>query len=629
MQRKTKLKIAFYSIGFIAFALLPYVFRETPADDTQRYAPLPTFNSSDSTHPFLSRLKEMGSRLFSFSVNDSENASQTQDVISSAEALNQAAANEVLASLAPQQGTKTTTATTKTAGTAAASAAGAAPAAAEAAAEEGAKEEAQAGATGNQSLFGSKPQPYRTAGGSNSAARTLDANGNAQRYAQNRNTLPRGAKNASLMDTIASNDARLAKMNFFSPSKNGSAKHAKASSQSRGSSKSRFAKASSFLNEAAGARAEAKWNHSYGPTGGGAAITDVRHEMAMQQAELNNIWLSNVEQLAEENRNENGPESIGELESFLQKSCFKIDGDMSCQGDASDNASSNNTDNTSGNIDTNNVGVNDNVKLYPATTASFKEGIKVAAKTGKTNDNQSDNILEERQPLIIVLNYEEVKASPSSGTSPKSSSPEREIYSKLQELACDGPCFWVANDKTRYNDIENLQRPLRRNQNDLVGDPLNKMDKDGPLYRRYEEWFNNTYAPQTDISPSVVLQDTSISQAQKYWESVNYVPYTSSEMKQLMTDNGKSAQIFAGNADTGKKIGSLVNSSDNIPLPTTVLVNPLRSFNGLQEDEDIVSAIQLSTIGTLDLMDAKATADMQAADQAIVENGVGTELNNK
>jgi hypothetical protein len=326
MQRKTKFKIIFYSIGFISFALLPYVITKQDAAQDQRYAQLPSYDNADTVHPFLTKLKKSGSSLADlFRKRDAATTSQTAQGVSadSVEALKQAAEKEVLASLSP----KTTAATaTKTLASSATPTAGSAPSAMAASGEEppqAAGAEPAPEELKNQALFAPRPATARTGfPNRNDTRNVLNQKGYSQSAAPANNNVYARSKNGALEDLIAQSDSRLARTlwnNYKNRTQTARKGGGKSSSKSKSSSKAQFKRAKSALKNAAVARAKAK-QYSYGHAGtpiGAVPVTDaqVQYEMMLQNQELNSIF---TQQAAKEIEEETRANPVENTEHQLQ-----------------------------------------------------------------------------------------------------------------------------------------------------------------------------------------------------------------------------------------------------------------------------------------------------------------------
>lgn len=319
MQRKTKFKIIFYSIGFISFALLPYVITKQEAEQNQRYAQLPSYNNADTVNPFLSRLKKAGSSLAdlfrkSGSAAATDQAAEQTISEASVDALKQAAEKEVLASLSPN---KTTAATaTKTLASSTAPTAGSAASAMAAPGEEPPQApgaEAAAQEARNQALLSAR-NAAGSAGFPNSSdtRNVLNQKGYNQAVSPLNNNVYARSKNGALEDLIAQSDAQLVRS--WRNNKNTRAKSSGKSSKSSGfksSFKMRFAKAKNALKNAAVARAKAK-QHSYGYAGTPISAVpvsgaQVQYEMGLQQQELQQIFQAQHEISLENETQDNTP----------------------------------------------------------------------------------------------------------------------------------------------------------------------------------------------------------------------------------------------------------------------------------------------------------------------------------
>lgn len=614
MQRKTKFKIIFYSIGFISFALLPYVLTQNSADDTQRFAPLPSYNTSDSAHPFLSRLKGAASRLFSWGKQDPQSdAQQAVNAIDAdtAAALNKATTNEVLASLTPAKKSTTQTKTLAAAGSPEAQAAAAA-----AEEQQAAAEEAQAEQAKNAALFAAAPSAAYAGTSPNSPrANALNAQGRNQNYSGAYNNLPRGSKSGSLADLIAQNDARLVQMNLFSPANARAAiRRSRAAGKNKGSYKARFAKASNALKNAAVSRARAK-TYTYGYAGTpAAAITinspEVQREMMLQTQELNSIFDQQLT-LAIEDSGVNENTRINELGAIMSLSptpsaTLQNSGDTDVKNIAglspmaSEENKSRSVSSSTGEPPT----------TYIPSAFEHKNGLP-DVDSNPEDDSDFDDSEQAEEKLVFVLDHNTfpAKATPLEDLDPGKKEVLDRQYQTAKEatsaISGDGPSWQIASDSTNKNDIESLSKILDKS----IGIPL------------------GSDIPKTSAC-----------------DELNYCPKNDKDMRRIIAS---AEQMFVFNLPTAKEMLPLADPNDPTPLAKKILVNPY-SLGGSDTEQAAANAVPASPIpfaawpseqiqdayqSALELseilMDAKAAADEDAANTVIVTEQTKEALNNK
>ena len=634
MQRKTKFKIIFYSIGFISFALLPYVLTQNSADDTQRFAPLPSYNTSDSAHPFLSRLKGAASRLFSWGKQDPQSdAQQAVNAIDAdtAAALNKATTNEVLASLTPAKKSTTQTKTLAAAGSPEAQAA-----AATAEEQQAAAEEAQAEQAKNAALFAAAPSAaYAGTSPSSPRANALNAQGRNQNYSGAYNNLPRGSKSGSLADLIAQNDARLVQMNLFSPANARAAiRRSRAAGKNKGSYKARFAKASNALKNAAISRARAK-TYTYGYAGTpAAAITinspEVQREMMLQTQELNSIFDQQLT-LAIQETEMNHNERVNDLETLMSLPEVVV---IPPPTTPEDTETSNPVANApvinkqeGENGDKDNDSTKSPIKTKPAYWHDDENNKNSSLPPSEGNDSllevENDPLFEKEDtshgPVIFVLD--------NNSYSPQTTSDEQPV-TEIYQRCKDKSCWYVANKPTKFNDVFPLSNVLG---GPIIGDPLNKR----PLYQK----------PIGADRPQIKGPNT---MPENLSDKANYLPYNDDDIVSMLN---LGHPIFVGNLTTAKKMLGFIDPNDPKPALLKIYPNPFSeevgdenanpsqgnnigkekqttSFANLPE-EQIPQAVQAAFEGPLEIMDAKAAADEDAANTVIVTMQTKEALNNK
>ena len=635
MQRKTKFKIAFYTIGFLAFVLLPFALTENKKEEFSRYAPLPSYDTSDTFHPLLGRVKNAVSSLFSFGNEEENQAPQDTraagDISATASALNAAAAQEVLSSLGTGKtaNTKTQAALAK-AQTPVAGAAGPVPpppppaAEAQAAAEAA---EAQEGASANQPLFAASPRKAESAAAAYGPRNnTLSQQGRDQLFSSVRNIREAGTKSgSSLMDTIAQSNARLARTNFLprGPWMAAWKNKNKSSSRAGGSSRGRRGgSSSSGADDAAAARAAAKSAgvHLAGRTVKPSAATVQQERLAYQQ-ELNDIFVQNLDYvpaLAEENK----ASVTTRQESPAYDPVAKLivaESNISAPKREQPVPEEQNYSATAAMLS--------KETLQPIETPTYP-----SINIGGENENDEDtdsiplDIMSESEPVVVVIGETHNALLSNSPTDPAREQDKQTTLdiSEIQGCGTNILCAWVAAKPTQLNDIYNLETAAAGAGNSLSGDPLNVLDRvSKPFINKYKLKYRQQeeQAARNGNEPAAVKTDEELEQ--EAWRGLsrqNYIPYNQNDLNQLFN---QPAKIYAGDLPVARKLATLGQQNPNVLLTDKLKVNrSARNFTELNSRQAVTDSFAYAEDYNEEMEKQKSENDIAASAQVIAEKAM-------